>query len=116
MTILSEELNVRVVYRDGKMEPVYEKEYTLEEYTAMLRADLLRLITDIEDLVYRMNDNKPKCDWSDDSWSGFCKIKHKMLDKAGDIGRLPENISKAVKDDGTSSVGAEGEHPIRIQE
>lgn len=58
----------------------------------MIRADLLRLITDVEDMAYRFNDNKPKEEWSDESWADFCRIKHKILDKAGDIGRLPDNI------------------------
>lgn len=58
----------------------------------MIRADLLRQITDVEDMVYQANGNKPKEEWSDESWSTFCRIKHKLLDKAGDIGRLPENI------------------------
>jgi len=42
--------------------------------------------------MYAMNGNKQKADWSDESWSAFCRIKHKLLDKAGDIGRLPETI------------------------
>lgn len=58
----------------------------------MLRLDLLRVISDVEDLVYRLNDHKPKSEWNDEVWSAFCHIKHKILDKAGDIGRLPENI------------------------
>lgn len=60
----------------------------------MLRADLLRLITDVEDMVYMMNGNKPKDEWADETWASFCRIKHKLLDKAGDIGRLPDNIQK----------------------
>lgn len=58
----------------------------------MIRADLLRLITDVEDMVYQANDNKQKEEWSDESWAAFCRIKHKLLDKAGEIGRLPDNI------------------------
>ena len=58
----------------------------------MLRADLLRLVTDVEDLAYIACDNNDKSEWPDEIWAAFCKIKHKLLDKAGDIGRLPENI------------------------
>jgi len=46
----------------------------------------------VEDMVYRANDNKPKTEWSGELWEDFCRIKHKLLDKAGDIGRLPENV------------------------
>jgi len=33
-------LRVQVVYRNEKLEPVYDKTYTLKDYTDMLRADL----------------------------------------------------------------------------
>ena len=87
------ELGVRVVYRNREMEPTYSRVYTLSEYTEMLRVDLLRLVTDVEDLCFAANDNKPKEEWSDETFSAFSKIKHKLLDKAGDIGRIPENLT-----------------------
>jgi len=43
-------------------------------------------------MAYLLNDNKPKSEWSNESWAAFCKIKHKLLDKAGEIERLPQNI------------------------
>lgn len=85
-------LGVKVIYRNGQMEPVYEKEYSLRDYCDMLREDLLRLITDVEDMGYEANNGKKKEDWSDGTWSAFCKVKHKILDKAGDISRLPDNL------------------------
>ena len=87
------ELGVRVVYRNKNMEQTYSRVYSLTEYTEMLRADLLRLVTDVEDLCYAVNQNKPKEEWSDETFAGFSKIKHKLLDKAGDIGRIPENLT-----------------------
>ena len=89
---MEQNLGVKVVYRNNQMEAVYEKEYTLRDYCDMLREDLLRLITDVEDLAYRANDGKCKEEWSDSTWEIFGKIKHKILDKAGDIGRLPQNL------------------------
>lgn len=85
-------MNVKVEYRNAKMELISEQIYDLTDYTAMLKADLLRLITDIEDLCYSVNGNRPKDEWSDETWSSFCKLKHKLLDKAGEISRLPANI------------------------
>lgn len=85
-------IGVKVVYRNKDLEPIYERSYSLKEYTDMIRSDQLRLITDVEDMVYRANDNKPKTEWSSELWEDFCRIKHKLLDKAGDIGRLPENV------------------------
>ena len=85
-------LGVKVVYRDATLKPVYTKDYTLDEYTDMLRGDLLHLVTDLEDLCYIMSGNKPKDEWNDRLWVGFSGIKHKLLDKANDIGRLPDNL------------------------
>lgn len=93
--MISDNLCVNVVYRDKDKQPVYTKNYTLREYTDMLRADLLRIITDIEDMCYAVNGGQQKEDWSDETFSGFNKIKHKILDKAGDIGRVPDNIRYA---------------------
>lgn len=85
-------IGVRVTYRDKERQPTYTKMYSLREYTEMLRADLLRVITDAEDLCYAASGNAAKEDWPDDLFTGFNKIKHKLLDKAGDIGRLPDNL------------------------
>lgn len=94
------DIGVKVTYRNEKLEAVLERSYTLRDYAGMIRADLLRLITDIEDAFYRLNDNKPKESWSDDSWTSFCRIKHKLLDKAGEIERLPNNIFEYENHDG----------------
>ena len=87
-----QELGVRVTYKDRELRPIYTKTYSLAEYTDMLRADLLRLVTDVENLCYVANENKSKAEWSDETFEEFSRIKHKLLDKAGDIGRLPSNI------------------------
>lgn len=85
-------LNVKVAYRNAKLELVAERVYSLEDYASMIKTDLLHLISDVEDLCYAANGNRVKEEWTDETWSSFCKIKHKILDKAGEIGRLPMNI------------------------
>ncbi len=87
-----DKLGVHVVYRDKNLNPVMEKTYPLQDYTDLIRSDLLRIISDVEDLVYSLTDEAPREDWSDETWCAFCKIKHKILDKAGDIERLPKNL------------------------
>ena len=87
-----QELGVRVTYRDRDMRPTHTKTYDLCEYTDMLRNDILRLITDIENMCYIANGDKPREEWDGKILEEFRKIKHKMLDKAGDIGRIPQNI------------------------
>lgn len=85
-------LGVHVVYRDKNLNPVMEKTYPLQDYLDLIRSDLLRVITDVEDMVYHLEHEKPREEWSDENWTAFCKIKHKLLDKAGDIERLPKNL------------------------
>lgn len=87
-----ENIGVNISYKNSKQETVCNKTYTLEEYTKLMHADQLRLISDVEDMAYKLNQGKPKSEWTDDSWAAFCCIKHKLLDKAGEIERLPQNL------------------------
>lgn len=89
---MNNSLDVKITYRNSNLDPVSTRIYPLEDYTAMLRNDLLRLITDIEDAFYVASGDKSREEWPDDVWSSYLRIKHKILDKAGDIGRLPRNI------------------------
>lgn len=123
---MTHEIGVRVTYRDKARRPTCTKLYSLAEYTDMLRQDLLKVITDVEDLCYEVNENRPKEDWTDETFAGFNRIKHKLLDKAGDVGRIPENLCEITKEplsnfvarminegempDGEGSLGPEGRH------
>ena len=103
---VNEKFGVKVIYRNEKLVPVCEKTYPLRDYTDMLKNDLLRLITDLEDVFYMVNDNKPKEEWSDSTWAAFSKLKHKILDKAGAISRLPDGlISYGKIEDGEQEIG-----------
>jgi len=86
------DLIVHVSYQNADGKIIQDREYTLKHYTEILREDLLRLISSVEDLVYKSNHNLPKEDWSDDVWNAFLGVKHKLLDKANDVGRIPESI------------------------
>lgn len=101
-----DELKVKVVYRDRDLNPTSEKTYLLRDYTDMLKMDILRAVADVEDLVYITNGNKPKDEWSDDTWTAFQRIRHKLLDKAGSIGRLPNDIIQTGDEhDGKTAMG-----------
>lgn len=89
-----EDLRVKVVYRDKNLEPTYQRTYLLKDYTDMIRMNLLRVISDVEDLVYITRSGQSKEDWSDDVWVRYQHIRHKLLDNAGSIGRLPEDIQR----------------------
>lgn len=58
----------------------------------MIRLDLLKVISDMEDLLYAATGGKRKQDWPPDLIAGFNRIKHRLLDKAGEVQRLPETL------------------------
>lgn len=89
--ITARDIMVSVTYRNEKLVPVCQKEYVFDEYTTLIRNDLMRIITDVEDAIYDIT-GKKKGEWPDNVVQKFDKIKHKLLDKAGEIGRLPMNI------------------------
>ena len=90
---MKQEICVQIVYRDKDLQPTYVKNYSLGEYADSMRSDLQGLVGEVETLGYIANGNKPKEEWSDESFAVFSRIKHKLLDKAGEIGRLPLNIT-----------------------
>lgn len=92
------ELRAKVTYKNRNMEPVYECDYPLKDYTDVLSMDLKKLISDVEDLVYLVNGSKPKEEWSDAELVCFNKIRCKLLDKAGELTRLPDSIYDGAGD------------------
>jgi len=93
-----QEIIVKVTYRDKELNPTYTKTYTLPEYADSIRSDLQSLVGEVETLGYLANGNKPKEEWSDASFATFTRIKHKLLDKAGEIGRLPSNMMQLKRE------------------
>lgn len=84
---------VKIQYKNKNLETVVEKEYDLFTYTEMLNLELMRLIMEIEDAFYEFSGNKQKKDWPPELMERFKKIRHKMLDQANAIKRLPHNLS-----------------------
>lgn len=93
-----QEIFVTVTYRDKDLRPTYTRTYTLPEYADSIRSDLQQLVGEVETLGYLANGNKPKEEWSDESFAAFTRIKHKLLDKAGEIGRLPANMKQLKRE------------------
>jgi hypothetical protein len=96
-------LRTQVTYKNRDLKTISKCEYALKDYTDMLSLDLKRIITDIEDLLYMATGGKSKADWQELELLAFEKIKHKILDKAGEIGRLPENIFDADQCENSAS-------------
>ena len=94
---------VKIEYKNKNLETVVEKEYDFISYTEMLNLELMRLIMEIEDAFYVFSGNKQKEDWDPDMQERFKKIRHKMLDQANAIKRLPQTLSyKGIRADQVS--------------
>jgi len=87
------EFKVKIEYKNKNLETVVEKEYEFIDYTEMLSLELKRIIMDIEDAFYHLSGNKQRQDWEPELTERFQKIRHKLLDQANAIKRLPENLS-----------------------
>ena len=87
------DFKVKIEYKNKDLETVIEKEYDFIDYTEMLNLELKRILMDIEDAFYYFSGNKQKQDWSPELVERFQKIRHKLLDQANSIRRLPQNLS-----------------------
>lgn len=84
---------VRIEYKNKDLETVIEKEYEFSDYTEMLNLELKRVLMDIEDAFYYFSGNKQKSEWDEELTNRFNKIRHKLLDQANAIRRLPGTLS-----------------------
>lgn len=84
---------VKIEYKNEKLETVIEKEYSFLDYTAMLDREMRKILNDIEDSFFYFQSYNPKAQWSDEAKKRFESIRHKMLDQANAIKRLPQNLT-----------------------
>ena len=87
------DFKVKIEYKNKDLETVVEKEYGFIDYTEMINLELKRVLMDIEDAFYYFSGNKQKDKWSPELTEKFSKIRHKLLDQANAIKRLPDTLS-----------------------
>ena len=87
------DFKVKVSFKNKELETVVEKEYDFIDYTMLINLDLKRILKNIEDAFSYFNNGKPKEEWSKEVSEMFGAIRHKILDQANAIRRLPENLS-----------------------
>lgn len=92
LPIDANDIVITITYKNEKLVPVCQKQYSLGEYTSLIKNDIMRIITDVEDTIYEITGLK-KSEWTNGTLLKFEKIKHKLLDKAGEVGRIPSNMS-----------------------
>lgn len=86
------DFTVKIEYKNQNLETVIEKEYEFSQYTDLLNLELMRIITEIEDSFYYLT-GKQKEDWDAETRAKFQHIRHKLLDQANAIKRLPQTLS-----------------------
>jgi len=89
---MNKDFTVLIDYLNKNMEQISQKKYSFQEYTNMLELEIKRLILDVEDAFYKLEDGKQKADWKEDTTQNFNKIRHKLLDVANAVGRLPKTL------------------------
>lgn len=87
-----DDFTVKVSYKNKNLEKVNEQTYELKQYLEMTKLELMRIIMDVEDSFIYMNDGKQKEEWPAETINRFNRIRHKLLDQANSIERLPDNI------------------------
>ena len=83
---------VKIEYKNQNLETVIEKEYEFSQYTDLLNLELMRIIAETEDAFYHLT-GKQKDEWDNETKSRFQHIRHKLLDQANAIKRLPQTLS-----------------------
>ena len=87
------DFTVRISFKNKDMETVVEKEYDFLDYTMLINLDLKKILGLIENAFIYMNGGNTKEQWSKDVLDRFNDIRHKLLDQANAVRRLPETLS-----------------------
>lgn len=83
--------SVKITYKNRDLEHVSEWVYDFEQYAEMMKRELMRVIMDVEDVIYYLGGSS-KDEWDAETTERFQRIRHKLLDQANAIERLPQNL------------------------
>lgn len=86
------DFTVKVTYRGKDAASGKEWNYDLRQYADLMKRELVRVIMDVEDALYAAQGDKSKDEWDEETMARFQRIRHKLLDQANAIERLPQNL------------------------
>ena len=86
------DFTVHVIYKNKAFDDVSTRTYALTDYCQELRTKLMHTIMDVENSFYSYQDNKSKDEWDCEAMESFQKIRHKLLDAANAVNRIPTNL------------------------
>ena len=99
------DLTVKIEYKNRNMETVIEKEYLFTQYTDLIANELTSVITDVENAFYAFEHGEQRENWSEESVQRFKEIRHKLLDHANSIKRLPSTLRYNGAPIGSMNIG-----------
>ena len=85
-------MGVHVVYRDSKGKALNSSVCPLNTYTELLRQNMIRTIGDVEDMIYETTGTQNRDEWSDSLNRAYGNVRHRLLDCAGNIERLADDL------------------------
>lgn len=83
---------VNIVYKNRSLENISQKSYPFADYCQEQKLHLMHVITDVENAFYALQGDKSKDEWDSETTQMFQAIRHKLLDAANSIVRLPQNL------------------------
>lgn len=86
------DFTVKVSYRNRDTTDLREWSYDFKQYTEMMKREIMRVIMDVEDIIYHLQGSRAKEDWDTETIDRFQKVRHKLLDQANAIERLPTSL------------------------
>mgnify|MGYP004491744493 FL=1 len=86
------DFTVQITYKNKTLDDVSSRTCSLTDYCQELRTKIMHTIMDVENIFYESQQNKSKEEWDLDAMRDFQKIRHKMLDAANAVERLPMNL------------------------
>lgn len=87
-----DDFTVNIVYRNKDLDEVGDRSFPVQLYCSNVKSDLMRVILDVENLIYELESYKRKEDWNNEHQQAFQHIRHRILDAANSVERLPENM------------------------
>lgn len=87
-----DDYTVNIIYKNRSLEDVSQRNYLFADYCQDQKLNLMHVITEVENAFYSMQNDKSKDEWSQDALDSFQRIRHKLLDVANGIVRLPQTL------------------------
>ena len=87
-----EDYKVKVTYKNKSLENISQRILPLTDYCKEQKQNLMHIIADVENAFYLLQEYKSKNEWNDATMAAFQKIRHKILDAANNIERMPLNL------------------------